>query len=154
MAIDIGIDIAVDSNGNSYIPGRTQGILSSPDSAGREDFDFFATYFRLPDIAQHSVTHLMDWDFKKKLISAFDNHSIDQEMIDDAVLRVSDILESVYRHMENTIRDYITQEESRNTTFLIMSDHGFSFYPGGYNHYGLPDEYPAPALSAQPPSGV
>jgi hypothetical protein len=25
-----------------------------------------------------------------------------------------------------------------------MSDHGFSFYPGGYNHYGLPDELPAP----------
>ena len=110
----------------------------------REDFDFFATYFRLPDIAQHSVTHLMDRQFKKKLISAFETHTVTQPMIDEAVLQVSDILESIYRHMEKTIKDYITQEKNRNTTFLIMSDHGFSFYPGGYNHYGLPDDYPAP----------
>ncbi len=110
----------------------------------KEKFDFFATYFRLPDIAQHSVTHLMDRQFKKKLISAFKTNTVTQSMIDEAVLQVSDILESVYRHMEKTIKDYITHEKNRNTTFLIMSDHGFSFYPGGYNHYGLPDDYPAP----------
>ncbi len=110
----------------------------------KEKFDFFATYFRLPDIAQHSVTHLMDRQFKKKLISAFETNTVTQSMIDEAVLQVSDILESVYRHMEKIIKDYITHERNRNTTFLIMSDHGFTFYPGGYNHYGLPDEYPAP----------
>jgi arylsulfatase A-like enzyme len=38
-------------------------------------------------------------------------------------------------------------ERGSDTTFLIMSDHGFSFYPGGYNHYGLPEGY-------EPPDGI
>lgn len=110
----------------------------------REHFDFFATYLRLPDIAQHSVTHLMDKSFKKNLITAFKDNSITQSMIDEAVLRVSEILAPVYRNMERIIKDYITHKENRNTTFFILSDHGFSFYPGGYNHYGLPEDMPAP----------
>lgn len=110
----------------------------------REDFDFFATYLRLPDIAQHSVTHLMDRDFKAQLIAAFKKGEISTDMRDDAVRRVSRILEPVYRYMEGAIRFYMESEKAKDTTFLIMSDHGFSFYPGGYNHYGLPDGYDAP----------
>jgi len=110
----------------------------------KEDFDFFATYLRLPDIAQHSVTHLMDREFKAGLIEAFKKGPISQEMNAEAVHRVSRLLETVYRYMENAIRFYVEREKGRDTTFLIMSDHGFSFYPGGYNHYGLPADQPAP----------
>jgi predicted AlkP superfamily phosphohydrolase/phosphomutase len=113
----------------------------------KEDFDFFATYLRLPDIAQHSVTHLMDRDFKAKLIAAFKEGDISDQMLDDAVLQVSEILEPVYRYMERAIRFYMENERGSDTTFLIMSDHGFSFYPGGYNHYGLPEGY-------EPPDGI
>jgi predicted AlkP superfamily phosphohydrolase/phosphomutase len=110
----------------------------------REEFDFFATYFRLPDIIQHSATHLMDRKFKEDLIAAFETNSVSREMLDEAVSQVAEILEPVYRYMESIIKDYIHHEKSKNTIFLIMSDHGFSFYPGGYNHYGLPENMQAP----------
>jgi membrane-anchored protein YejM (alkaline phosphatase superfamily) len=86
----------------------------------------------------------MDRDFKAKLIDAYANNTATPALINEAVHRVSDLLETVYQHMEQVIKTYLTHEDHRDTTFFILSDHGFSFYPGGYNHYGLPDDYPAP----------
>ena len=58
---------------------------------------------------------------------------------------VSDILEPVYQYMEKIIRSYVESPKYKNTYFFIMSDHGFTFYPGGYNHYDLPEGYEAPS---------
>lgn len=108
------------------------------------DTDFFATYFRLPDITQHFITHFMDKDFKKKFKAAYKNGTISPELELEATEMVSDLLFPVYRYMENVIKEYIESEKNKNTYFMIMSDHGFSFYNGGYNHYNLPDEMAAP----------
>ncbi|MEN8153369.1 MAG: alkaline phosphatase family protein [Acidobacteriota bacterium] len=106
--------------------------------------DFFATYFRFPDITQHFVTHFMDKKFKAKLKKAYKSGDISSEMIAEATEMVSEILFPIYRYMESIIKEYITTEKNKNTYFMIMSDHGFSFYDGGYNHYSLPEGYPAP----------
>ncbi len=44
----------------------------------------------------------------------------------------------IYRFMEKVIKEYVESEKGKNTYFMVMSDHGFSFYDGGYNHYNLP----------------
>jgi len=109
-----------------------------------EDFDLFATYLRLPDIVQHAVTHLLDLKLRKKLKSSFKTNTITPELLDSTILKISDILEPVYQWMENIIQGYMNHKDHRDTYFLIMSDHGFSLYPSGYNHYGLPENYDAP----------
>ena len=108
------------------------------------NFDFFATYFRFPDIVQHCVTHLMDKEFKHRLKEAFKTNTITQSMLDEGIERISNILEPVYRYMESIIKKYVNNKKHKNTYFFIMSDHGFSLYPGGFNHYGLPANYKAP----------
>lgn len=107
-------------------------------------YDLFATYFRFPDIIQHFVTHFMDKEFKKGLIEAFKTDSVTQAMRDEAIRQISDLLEPAYRYMESIIKKYVEKEKNQDTYFFIMSDHGFSLYPGGYNHYDLPPGYEAP----------
>ncbi|MCP5049256.1 MAG: hypothetical protein GY940_18950, partial [bacterium] len=106
--------------------------------------DLFATYFRFPDIIQHFVTHLMDLEFKHKLIEAFKTGTVTKPMLAEAVEMVSLIMAPAYQYMERIIKKYIQNKANDNTYFFIMSDHGFSFCPEGFNHYGLPDEYESP----------
>jgi len=107
-------------------------------------FDFFATYFRFPDIVQHVVTHLMDKKFKGELKEAFKKGNVPQDLLNESILRISAILEPIYLYMESIIKKYVTHKPQENVYFFIMSDHGFSLYPGGFNHYNLPENYPAP----------
>lgn len=108
------------------------------------DYDFFATYFRFPDIVQHLITHFMDADFKKKLIASFKSGNVSEDILNEATLRVSDLMYPIYRYMEKILKNIIESEKNKDTYFMIMSDHGFSFYDHGYNHYNLPKDYKAP----------
>ena len=109
-----------------------------------ESTDFFATYFRLPDVVQHFVLSLFNKEYVEGILSAVKSNSLTQEKHDELINRIADILKPVYRYMENIIASYITENSDHNTYFFIMSDHGFSLYERGYNHYGLPDRYQAP----------
>ncbi len=46
--------------------------------------DFFATYFRLPDITQHFITHFMDKEFKTKLKAAYKDGVLNPEISEEA----------------------------------------------------------------------
>lgn len=111
-----------------------------------EDFDFFATYLRFPDVIQHFITLFLDIEYKENLKKHLVNRTLTREMNDEAILKISGILEPVYRYMEKTIKEYmeIVRKQNKNTYFFIMSDHGFSLFHGGYNHYGLPKDMKAP----------
>lgn len=111
----------------------------------KEDWDFFATYLRFPDVIQHFITLFLDIDFKEKLKQQLITDTLTREMNDEAILKISGLLEPAYRYMENVIKDYLEMEKDQPTYFFIMSDHGFTLFPGGYNHYGLPENVPAPA---------
>lgn len=90
-------------------------------------FDFFAAYFRLPDIVQHSAVHLVD--------------PSDPEAFEAGVL---DLLEPFYRDMERIVRSYVNEPGHEETTFVIVSDHGFAYNEGFYDHYRVPDDEPPP----------
>ncbi len=107
--------------------------------------DLFATYFRSPDITQHLITHFMDQGFKAKFVPLLKKGNVPPEMMKEAVNMVSELMYPVYRNMERIIKNIIEGEKNKNTYFMIMSDHGFSFFKQGYNHYNLPKKYEPPA---------
>ncbi len=108
------------------------------------NFDFFTTYFRLPDIVQHFALSLFDKKYIEGLYLSIRNKTITKERYNETIVKISELLEPVYQYMERIIKNFITHKRDKNTYFFIMSDHGFSLFDGGYNHYGLPEKYKAP----------
>jgi predicted AlkP superfamily phosphohydrolase/phosphomutase len=108
------------------------------------NFDFFATYFRLPDVVQHFALSLFEKKDINDLYVSIRNKTITKERYNEAIVKISGFLEPVYQYMERMIKNFITHKRDKNTYFFIMSDHGFSLFDGGYNHYGLPETYKAP----------
>ncbi len=111
-----------------------------------KNVDFFATYFRFPDVIQHFITLFLDQTYKENLKKHLVNETLTPEMNDEAILKISALMEPVYRYMEKIIEDFMNRARAihKNTYFFMMSDHGFSLFRGGYNHYGLPENMKAP----------
>ena len=125
---------------DAYVEAISRDLLEN------EEFDFYATYFRFPDVIQHFITLFLNKEYKENLKKHLINETLTPEMNDEAILKISALMEPVYQYMERIIKDYmaIERKKNKNTYFFIMSDHGFSLFKGGYNHYGLPDNMKAP----------
>jgi predicted AlkP superfamily phosphohydrolase/phosphomutase len=83
-----------------------------------EKHDFFAAYFRLPDIVQHAALRLVKPGEE-----------------------IADVLLPFYRYMER-----IVERAARDDAYLVvLSDHGFTLHAGGYDHYHIPQDAPPPA---------
>ncbi len=109
-----------------------------------EPFNFFATYFRFPDIIQHFVIELMEEDLKDRL-KIVDFQSPEAKIfVQETTKKIAHLLEPAYTYMEKIIKKYISKPGHENTYFFIMSDHGFSLIPEGYNHYHLPESFDPP----------
>ena len=109
-----------------------------------ENFDFFATYIRMPDLVQHFAVNMFDEKYKNNLITKLKNKSLSKDEHKNTIKKISNVLEPVYRYAEGLLKNFMTNEKHKDTYFIIVSDHGFSLHPGGYNHYGLSAEYEAP----------
>jgi len=57
------------------------------------------------------------------------------------------VLLPFYQYMERILESFLRVEGSENTQFVVLSDHGFTLHPGGYDHYHIPE-------SAPPPPGI
>ena len=111
-----------------------------------KEADLYMSYFRLPDVTQHFVLNMLDEAFIKdvfgeKLGSRAPSADQQQELI----ARISQFMEPVYRYMDSLLQKYMSLPKFRDAYFFVMSDHGFSLYKGGYNHYDLPKDMEAPA---------
>jgi predicted AlkP superfamily phosphohydrolase/phosphomutase len=109
-----------------------------------KDFDLFATYIRMPDLIQHFSARLFEDDYLKELIEALKSNSLSAEKKQEALVKVAHILEPAYKFAEDLLETLISYKKYKDAHFIILSDHGFSLYPGGYNHYDLPDSYDPP----------
>jgi hypothetical protein len=109
-----------------------------------DSFDFFATYFRLPDVVQHFALSFFEKNYIEDIYSAVKNNTLTEDNHSEVIHRIADHLEPVYRYMESIIKKFITGSREKNTYFFVMSDHGFTLHDKGYNHYGLSDKYKAP----------
>jgi predicted AlkP superfamily phosphohydrolase/phosphomutase len=106
--------------------------------------DLYMTYFRLPDITQHFVLRLFPDEYIEKMFGANGERVPDPEQQRELLARISAFLEPVYAYMDSLLQKYLSDPKFKDAYFFIMSDHGFSLYRGGYNHYDLPKEMEAP----------
>ncbi len=106
-----------------------------------EEFDLFAAYFRLPDEIQHiAYIALIDEAERRRLDAASSGGSLPEELARQTYKRIADILCPVYQNVERILRGYVSAASGRDTYFILMSDHGFSFFFRDgrvrYNHIG------------------
>ncbi|NIM17201.1 MAG: hypothetical protein GTO45_34785 [Candidatus Aminicenantes bacterium] len=109
-----------------------------------KDFDLFATYIRMPDLVQHFSARMFDDQYIEELSTALKNKTLTKEKHDEAILKIAEIIEPAYRFAEDLLQTLMSYKKYQDAYFIICSDHGFMLYPGGYNHYNLPDEYGPP----------
>jgi predicted AlkP superfamily phosphohydrolase/phosphomutase len=88
---------------------------------------------------------LFDDKYTEELVTALKNKSLTKEQQGEVIGKIANIIEPAYKFAENLLQTLITFKKYQDAYFIIASDHGFTLYPGGYNHYGLPDEYEAPS---------
>ncbi|UCH97187.1 MAG: alkaline phosphatase family protein [Candidatus Aminicenantes bacterium] len=110
-----------------------------------KDFDLFATYIRMPDLVQHFSARMFDDRYKEELVTQLKNKTLTKDKHEEVILKIANIIEPAYKFAEGLLEALITYKKYEDAYFIIASDHGFALYSGGYNHYGLPDEYEAPA---------
>ena len=109
-----------------------------------KDFDLFATYIRMPDLVQHFSARLFTDTYLQEVVNALKTNTLSREKHDEVILKIAEIIEPAYRFAGDLLETLVTYKKYQDAYFIIVSDHGFSLYPGGYNHYGLPKEYEAP----------
>jgi hypothetical protein len=110
----------------------------------KEKADLYMTYFRLPDVVQHFVLGLIPDEDLAGVFYEGPEWTITEEKRHEIIGRISKIMEPVYRYMDRLLQKYMSDPRFRDAYFFVMSDHGFSLYGGGYNHYDLPDGMGAP----------
>lgn len=121
----------------------------------KDEAELYLTYFRLPDIVQHFALRMLDDQYILETFGTPPDQKVPSpEKQEELYQKISHVLEPVYVYMESIIKKYMTHPKFRDATFLIMSDHGFKFYPGGYNHYHLLDKDPPKGIFMMKGPGV
>lgn len=101
--------------------------------------DFFAVYLRLIDTTSHFASIFLKEDLREKWLRENDElGGPSPETEAELYLNMADIIAPVYIYMDNVV-GRLRAQAPPDTTFFILSDHGFNFSPIGYNHYNTPE---------------
>lgn len=132
--------------GNSRTFVRQDALVEDVSEAlfKKEKADLYMAYFRLPDVLQHFVLGLIPDEQLQGVFYKDRPWTITEEKRSEVIGRISKVMEPVYRYMDRLLEKYMSDPKFKDAYFFIMSDHGFSLYNDGYNHYNLPDDIPAP----------
>ncbi len=110
-----------------------------------EEFDLFATYFRLPDIVQHVALSLIEPELVESTLTKLRRGELAEAEARDFQQRLALVLEPFYHYMESIIDAYLRTLPDDDTYLFVLSDHGFTLHGGGYDHYHIPEHAEAPA---------
>lgn len=101
--------------------------------------DFFAVYLRLIDTTSHFASIFLEEDLREKWLRENDELGGPSPETEAELYRnMADIIAPIYIYMDN-ILGRLKAKSAPDTTFIIVSDHGFNFSPIGYNHYNTPE---------------
>jgi len=101
--------------------------------------DFFAVYFRLIDTTSHFASMFLEENLRTLWIQ--DNENLGGPSPATAAElnhNMAEILAPVYSYMDAVV-GRLKAASPPDTTFFIVSDHGFNFSTSGYNHYETPE---------------
>jgi predicted AlkP superfamily phosphohydrolase/phosphomutase len=98
----------------------------------------FAVYFRLIDIVSHFASGYLDSELLEKGIKEERGRGVSKETLTLINKKFSKIIEPVYSYSDRILGKFLKLSDS-NTTFIVISDHGFCFHNGGYGHSDTPE---------------
>lgn len=101
--------------------------------------DVFATYFRLIDTTSHFTEMFINPDLQSRWKE--ENETLGGPTEETQKLLTQEmvpIIEPVYVYLDNVVGRIVSRAKE-NTTFILISDHGFQFSQIGYNHTQAPD---------------
>jgi predicted AlkP superfamily phosphohydrolase/phosphomutase len=100
--------------------------------------DLFATYFRLIDTTSHFTSIYIDEDLRKRWVQDNERFGGPAPETERALYQnMATIVEPVYSYLDSVV-GRIMEKSAENTTFILVSDHGFTFSTQGYGHYETP----------------
>jgi predicted AlkP superfamily phosphohydrolase/phosphomutase len=108
-----------------------------------EEYDFFATYFRLPDIVQHVALTLIEPDYVDDTLEKLRRAELSDAERAAFQDRLASVLEPFYAYMASLIDAYASNLPD-DAYLIVVSDHGFALHGGGYDHYHIPESMKAP----------
>lgn len=110
----------------------------------KKKYDLFMGYFRMPDIFKHFCTIYLEKDYMKEINKNLNDGEISKKIRTKFRTKIADVVEPILRSKENILKKIYYKAKKENAYLFILSDHGFSLSEAGYNHYGLPEDIPAP----------
>ncbi|MFQ6082102.1 MAG: alkaline phosphatase family protein [Candidatus Aminicenantia bacterium] len=99
--------------------------------------DVFATYFRLIDVVSHFACGYIDPQLLEKGMEEEKKGEVSKETLALIDRAFSKIVEPIYSYSDRILGRFLKLTNSQ-TTFIVISDHGFCFHNGGYGHYDTP----------------
>jgi len=109
----------------------------------RGNYDFFALYYRWPDVVTHFIGMFLPPNLAEKGLEEMQkNHRLEPSLRKELDEKTAELLLPVYSWLDKILGRYISRMD-KNTYLIVLSDHGFDFGPRGYNHE-LPDWMPPP----------
>lgn len=100
--------------------------------------DLFATYLRLIDTTSHFGSLSVSQSLRKKWEEENQNFGMPTPETEKLLYQeMASFIEPIYTYMDNVV-GRIVEKASEDTTFIVISDHGFNFSKVGYNHYNTP----------------
>ncbi len=100
--------------------------------------DLFVTYFRLIDIMSHSAHAFLKEEMKRRWEEENEKRGGPSDETQKLLYEdMATIVESVYSYLDNVV-GRIVKRTPVDSTFLLISDHGFNFSTKGYGHYDQP----------------
>ncbi len=101
--------------------------------------DFFAVYLRLIDTTSHFASIFLKEELRDRWLQENEelggpSPETEKKLYQD----MTEIIAPVYTYMDNVV-GRLKAKAPPDTTFFIVSDHGFNFSTAGYNHYGTPE---------------
>ncbi|MEA2006146.1 MAG: alkaline phosphatase family protein [Acidobacteriota bacterium] len=101
--------------------------------------DFFATYLRLIDTTSHFGSLFVSKDLQIKWQEENEKYGMPTPETENLLYQgMVPFIEPIYTYMDNVV-GRIIKRAREDTTFIIVSDHGFNFSKVGYNHYNTPE---------------
>lgn len=100
--------------------------------------DLFATYLRLIDTISHFTSIFINEVLREQWIQDNEKFGVPTPETEEKLYRNMDtVVEPVYSYLDQVV-GRIMAKFVENTTFMLVSDHGFKFSSHGYGHYETP----------------
>jgi predicted AlkP superfamily phosphohydrolase/phosphomutase len=100
--------------------------------------DLYATYFRLVDVVSHFACAYIAPELLARGVEEEKKGKVTAETLAEIDKDFSRVMEPVYSYSDRILGEFLERLSSQSTV-IVVSDHCFGFYRGGYGHTNQPE---------------